>query len=111
MKPLRIFLVRAMLILTVSALGQGTKAVAAATAPQTQASQAAPTLPSAIDREISAVEKQVLDATEAMPEGKFNFSPDGLNLPGSNYKGAHVCRAGQAHRGIQLFHLVGAYRR
>jgi hypothetical protein len=65
MKPLRIFLLSAMLILAVSALGQGTKTVAVATAPQAQASQAAPTLASAIDREISAVEKQVLDAAEA----------------------------------------------
>ncbi len=87
MKPLRIFLLSAMLILAVSALGQETKTVAVATAPQAQASQAAPTLASALDREISAVEKQVLDAAEAMPEDKFNFSPESLNLPGGNYKG------------------------
>jgi len=80
-------LLSALLILAVSALGQGTKSVAVATAPQAQASQAAPTLASAIDREISDVEKQVLEAAEAMPEDKFNFSPESLNLPGSNYKG------------------------
>jgi uncharacterized damage-inducible protein DinB len=87
MKPLRILLLSAVLMLAVSALGQGTKSVAVATAPQEQAAQAAPTLASAIDREISAVEKQVLEAAEAMPEDKFNFSPEGLNLPGSSYKG------------------------
>jgi uncharacterized damage-inducible protein DinB len=87
MKPVRILLLSAVLILAVSALGQDTKSVAVATAPQTQASQVAPTLASAIDREISAVEKQVLEAAEAMPEDKFNFSPESLNLPGSNYKG------------------------
>jgi uncharacterized damage-inducible protein DinB len=81
MKPLRIFLFSAMLILAVNALGQGTKTVEAATAP---------TLASAIDREISAVEKQVLDAAEAMPEDKFNFSPESLNLPGANYKGVRT---------------------
>jgi hypothetical protein len=93
MKPLRIFLLSAMLILAVSALGQGTKTDAVATGPQAQASQAAPTLASAIDREISAVEKQVLDAAEAMPEDKFNqfnFSPESLNLPGGNYKGVRT---------------------
>jgi hypothetical protein len=90
MKPLRIFLLSAMLILAVSALGQGTKTVAVATAPQAQASQAAPTLASAIDRKITAVEKQVLDAAEAMPEDKFNFSPESLNLPGGNYKGVRT---------------------
>ena len=87
MKPVRILLLSAVLILAVSAFGQGTKSVAVATAPQAQTSQAAPTLASAIDREISAVEKQVLEAAEAMPEDKFNFSPESLNLPGSNYKG------------------------
>jgi len=87
MKPLRIFLLSAMLILAISSLGQGTKTAEAAPAPQAQASQAAPTVASAIDREISAVEKEVLDAAEAMPEDKFNFSPESLNLPGANYKG------------------------
>ena len=112
MKPLRIFLLSAMLILAASALGQGTKTDAVATAPQAQASQAAPTLASAIDREISAVEKQVLDAAEAMPEDKFNFSPESLHLPGGQlHWSADVCRAGQAHRGIQLFHLVRAHWR
>jgi len=30
--------------------------------------------------------KQVLDAAEAMPESKFNFTPESLNIPGANYK-------------------------
>lgn len=89
MKP-RTLLLSAVLILTASALGQGTKSAAVATAPQAQPSQPAPTLASAIDREISAVEKQVLDAAEAMPEEKFNFSPESLNLPGGNYKGVRT---------------------
>lgn len=90
MEPLPILLLSAVLILTASALGQGTKSAAVATAPPAQPSQPAPTLASAIDREISAVEKQVLDAAEAMPEEKFNFSPESLNLPGGNYKGVRT---------------------
>jgi uncharacterized damage-inducible protein DinB len=90
MKPLHIWLFSAVLILAVSAQGQGTKSAAVATAPQPQAAQAAPTLASAIDREISAIEKQVTEAAEAMPEGKFNFSPESLNLPGSDYKGVRA---------------------
>lgn len=90
MKPRPILLLSAVLILTASSLGQGAKSAAAATAPQAQPSQPAPTLASAIDREISAVEKQVLDAAEAMPEEKFNFSPESLNLPGGNYKGVRT---------------------
>lgn len=94
MKPRRILLLSEVFIFAVSALGQGTKSVAVATTPQAQTSQAvstaAPTLASAIDREISAIEKQVLEAAEAMPEEKFNFSPESLNLPGSNYKGVRT---------------------
>ena len=49
-----------------------------------------PTIASAIDREISSVEKQILDAAEAMPEDKFNFSPESLNIPGGDYKGVRT---------------------
>ena len=90
MKPLQILLLSAVLVLAVSALGQGTKSAPVATAPQPQASQPVPTLASAIDREISAIEKQVLEAAEAMPEEKFYFSPESLNLPGGEYKGVRT---------------------
>jgi uncharacterized damage-inducible protein DinB len=56
-------------------------------ASQTGAGQAAPTVASVVDRDISAIEKQVIDAAEAMPEEKYNFSPESLNIPGSDYKG------------------------
>lgn len=53
---------------------------------QTRPSQP-PTLASMVDHEISAVEKQIVDAAEAMPEDKFNFTPESLSIPGDNYKG------------------------
>jgi hypothetical protein len=40
-----------------------------------------------VDRDISAVEKQIIEGAEAMPEDKFNFTPEALNIPGSKYKG------------------------
>ena len=49
--------------------------------------QSSPTIASAVDRDIDAVEKQVVDAAEAMPEDKFNFTPEALNISGANYKG------------------------
>ncbi len=52
-----------------------------------QSPQPAPTIASVMDRDISAVEKQIVDASEAMPEDKFNFTPEALNIPGANYKG------------------------
>ncbi len=89
MKQTRIFSLLAVLILTAAVFRQVTKsAAAAASAPQAQQSQQpAPTVASVVDRDISAVEKQVVDAAEAMPEDKFNFSPENLNIQGSDYKG------------------------
>lgn len=89
MKQTRIFLQITALIFTVAALGQTTRSVAAARTPQEQQSSP-PTLISVLDREISAVEKQIVNVAEAMPEDKFNFSPENLNIPGSDYKGVRT---------------------
>src|ERR1700756_4896992 len=58
-------------------------------APQ-QSEQPPPTVASIVDRQISAVEKLILDVAEAMPEEKFNFSPANLNIPGSDYNGVRT---------------------
>src|ERR1051326_7555569 len=60
-----------------------------------------PTIASAIDREISLVEKEIVEAAEAMPEDKFDFSPEKLNLPGSDYKGVRTF-------GEQLKHIAAS---
>jgi hypothetical protein len=61
---------------------------AAAGAASAQPAQPPPTtLAAALDRDITYVEKEVVEAAEAMPEEKFNFSPESLNIPGSQYKG------------------------
>jgi hypothetical protein len=59
----------------------------AAVSPSQQPSQPAPTLAANIDHQISRVEKLILDVAEAMPEDKFNFTPESLKIPGSDYKG------------------------
>src|SRR6266849_10608303 len=90
MKEIRIFWLLAVLVFIVAALGQGTKSAAAASAPQTQQPQPPPTVASTVEREISTIEKQVVEAAEAMPEDKFNFSPESLNIPGGEYKGVRA---------------------
>jgi uncharacterized damage-inducible protein DinB len=42
------------------------------------------------ERQVSASEKQLVEAAEAMPEDKYNFTPESLNIPGSNYKGVRT---------------------
>src|ERR1700739_2435134 len=55
----------------------GVVAVCIAAGAQAQdVKQAAPTVASTVDREVSGIEKLVLDAAEAMPEEKYNFSPE-----------------------------------
>jgi uncharacterized damage-inducible protein DinB len=60
-----------------------------------------PTVASAIDREISVVEKELVEAAEAMPEDKFDFSPEKLNVAGSDYKGVRTF-------GEQLKHVAAS---
>lgn len=76
-----------------------------------QAQQAPQTVASTVDREVSTIEKLVVDAAEAMPEDKFNFSPESLGVTGSEQRRAHVCRGGEAHRHLELVSLVADHWR
>ena len=83
-----LLLAAALSLASVSAYAQAAKSSAAAgasTSPSTP-----PTIASAIDREISLVEKEVVEAAEAMPEEKFGFSPEKLNISGSDYNGVRT---------------------
>ena len=44
------------------------------------------TIASFVDAEVTTVEKLVLDAAQAMPENKYDFSPEKLAIPGAAYK-------------------------
>jgi uncharacterized damage-inducible protein DinB len=90
MKQTQVLFLAAALIFAASVLAQGANSAAATPAPQAQSSQAAPTLSSTLDGQISRVEKEVTEAAEAMPENKFNFSPESLNIPGDDYKGVRT---------------------
>src|SRR5437667_4615557 len=89
MIQIRIFALSAILIFTRAAAGQDTRSAAAASsAPQSPRRRS--TVDSTVGGEISTVEKQIVEAAEAMPEDKFNFSPESLNIPGSEYKGVRT---------------------
>ena len=108
MKHLPTFLFLTAVLLPTFAYAQATKtspvasASAGQTSPQTSASPAPPpTIASAIDREITIVEKEVVEAAEAMPDNKFDFSPEKLNVAGSEYKGVRTF-------GQQLKHIAAS---
>jgi len=86
MKRMRMFLLLAVFIFAVVALRPGT----ATSAPAPQAQSPAPTISSVVDGQISGIEKEFVAAAEAMPEDKFNFSPESLKIPGSEYKGVRT---------------------
>jgi hypothetical protein len=86
----RIFLLLAALIFAVASLRHGANAAAASAAHAQQSQQSSPTIASTVDREISAIEKLIIEAAEAMPEDKFDFSPESLKIPSSDYKGVRT---------------------
>jgi uncharacterized damage-inducible protein DinB len=76
----------------------GVAITAGATGLRAQTPQPPPaTVASAVDQEVSNVEKEVVEAAEAMPDGKFNFSPESLNIPGAEYKGVRTFAAQVKH--------------
>jgi uncharacterized damage-inducible protein DinB len=90
MKEMGIMALWAVLIFVAAALGQGANSATPASAPQAYPAQPPATIASIMDREISGVEKQIMDVAEAMPEDKFNFSPESLKIPGDDYKGVRT---------------------
>src|ERR1700746_2950981 len=99
MKLTSLLLTAALSLVTASTYAQDTKSPPAAGASASPSTP--PTIASAIDREISIVEKEVVEAAEAMPEDKFDFSPERLNLHGSEYKGVRTF-------GEQLKHVAAS---
>jgi uncharacterized damage-inducible protein DinB len=101
MKLTSLLLTAALSLAAASAYAQAAKSSPAAGASASPSPSTPPTIASAIDREISLVEKEVVEVAEAMPEDKFDFSPEKLNLSGSDYKGVRTF-------GEQLKHIAAS---
>jgi hypothetical protein len=105
MKPSRFSLLLILLTFAAAAFGQSMNGATAASPSQTAPAQPPLSIGSAMDREISAIEKQILDVAEAMPEERFNFSPERLNIPGANYKGVRTFAVQLRHIGASNYFL------
>jgi hypothetical protein len=93
MKYLRTFCLIALVCFAMGAFAQATKPAAPSSASPaaTPAAQApAPTVSAAIDSQVSIIEREFVSAAEAMPEDKYSFTPAGLNIQGSDYKGVRT---------------------
>src|SRR5258708_23416273 len=108
MKHLKTFCLFVVLCLAMNMLAAAQGAAPAAK-PATPAPtpQAPPTIAAVIDREVGIIEKEFVDAAEAMPEDKFNFAPTSLNIPGSDYKGVRTFAQEVKHVATVNFMLWG----
>ena len=74
----------------------------AAPAPPTPA---ASPFAAAVDKEVTGLEAQFVGLAEAMPESKFDFSPEGLNLPDGDFHGVRTFAAQVRHVAADNFSI------
>ena len=60
------------------------------TASPSRVQQSSNSLSSAIKRQFDGIEKSIVFLAESMPEDKFNFTPEGLDIKGSDFKGVRT---------------------
>ncbi len=65
------------------------------------------TTAAALNREIGLVEAQVVAAVEAMPEARFNFTPESLDIKGANFKGVYTFAGLAKHLAAANFFFWG----
>jgi uncharacterized damage-inducible protein DinB len=58
-----------------------------------------------IERQLDYIEKQIVDAAEAMPEDKFDFTPESLSLKDSEFKGVRTFAGQVKHLATDNFHI------
>ncbi|HXA85672.1 MAG TPA: DinB family protein [Candidatus Dormibacteraeota bacterium] len=109
MKHLRTFCLLALVCFATAAFAQAAKTAAPAATPNAQAKKTAPpTIASAVDQQISIIEREFVGAAEAMPDDKFNFAPGTLNIPNSEYKGVKTFAEEVRHVAATNYILWGA---
>jgi uncharacterized damage-inducible protein DinB len=102
MKYLKIFCLLALVCFATGAFAQ-------AATPNAQAKKTTTlTIASAIDQQVSIIEREFVGAAEAMPDDKFNFAPGTLNIPNSEYKGVKTFAEEVRHVAATNYLLWGA---
>ena len=107
MKHIRVLFLCTVLALATTALAQGGAPAGSQGSPSAQKQQAPATVSAVVDREVSAYEKLMVDAAEAMPEDKFNFNPASLNIPNAAYKDVRTFAQLIKHTAASSFRLWG----
>jgi len=106
MQRLRIFCVIALVCFAMSSFAQAAKPAAT---PNAQAKKTEPpTIAAVVDQQVSTIEREFVGAAEAMPEDKYNFAPNSLNIQGSEFKGVRTFAEQVKHVAATNFLLWGA---
>ena len=100
MKQMRTFCLLAMLTFAVGAFAQGgTETATPAPSPATSAAPSAQATPTPLttisaiaDRQVSQYEKLMVEAAEAMPADKFDFTAGQFEIPGAAYSDVRTSR-------------------
>jgi hypothetical protein len=67
--------------------------------------QSPPSLSGAIERQLNYIEEHIVSVAEAMPEDKFYFTPEGLDMKGSTFKGVRTFAGQIKHLATDNFHI------
>jgi uncharacterized damage-inducible protein DinB len=106
MKHLRIFCLFVLACFATGAFAQAAKPTAT---PNAQAKKTEPpTIASAVDQQITILEREFVGAAEAMPDDKFNFAPGSLDIANSEYKGVKTFAEEVRHVAATNYLLWGA---
>ena len=62
-------------------------------------------LASACERLLGSIERDIVGAAEAMPEDKFDFTPESLHIQGSEYKGVRTFAGQVKHLATDNFSI------
>jgi len=67
--------------------------------------QTSSSFPGNIERLLNNIEKNILSTAEAMPEDKFYFTPESLNITGSEFKGVRTFAGQIKHLATDNFEI------
>jgi len=72
-------------------------AVIFASGTRAQSQQTAHSISAAVERQLTMTEQSIVHIAELMPESRYYFSPDSLQVPGSDFKGVRTFAAQVKH--------------
>jgi len=62
----------------------------------------------AVERLLNSIEKNIIQLADKIPEDKFNFTPESLNINGSNFKGVRTFAGQVKHLATDNYHIWSA---